>query len=302
MGCRRHSFVENVSFGIFCLCLIGMIIFVHQCMEKYARKPEGVDISTKSQNLVEFPAMTLCPISSSSDSDWEKKPKPSAYNWTWLHECGVSKNFRENGQFIGNGSDDCRDPVTLWDKARPSLSDFGIEKVFVRTLDDNWNEIPVSENDATWKRYVTIDYGHCYSLVMPDYIKEKTVTWLWMEVDPSKTLYVLMHSNGFLNSFNPWWSVETAYNVLEYSMEVTYIGKKVLGFNGKSCDASEEYDFTSCLENEAYNVRYIHTRSIVVIKLYMCIVLLEVSNFPLTGSHEGSWLYHSISRQKFSNL
>lgn len=221
-----------------------------------------------------------------------------------MHECGVSKNFRENGQFIGNGSDDCRDPVTLWDNARPSLSDFGIEKVFVRTLDDNWNEIPVSENDATWKRYVTIDYGHCYSLVMPDYIKEKTVTWLWMEVDPSKTLYVLMHSNGFLNSFNPWWSVETAYNVLEYSMEVTYIGKKVLGFNGKSCDASEEYDFTSCLENEAYNVRYIHTRSSCdkTLHVHSTIRGPEVSNFPLTGSHEGSWLYHSISRQKFSNL
>ena len=255
MAGTKYWVVKITSFVIFSLCLFGVIFKVTKCWEKYSDNPEGVEISTKPQNTFEFPALTFCPVSSTLENG-EKQLQPAPYNWTWLNNCGISEDFREIGQFIGNSSEDCKDTSRLWDKATPKLEDFGIESVSVQVKTGKWIEISLKEDANHWRRIVTSHLGPCYSLEIPRNITDKMIQWVWIQTLPSHTLYILFHSKGFIHPMNPWFTVESAYNILTDSFEITYIGKQVLNFDGLPCNNSNSYDFTSCLQSTAYFVRF----------------------------------------------
>lgn len=246
------------SWSLLLIIFCGMLYKVGSCLEKFVQEPKGVEISTKSQDGFEFPAVTFCPLASSIDSNYgEFDPKP--YNWTWLKSCGLTKEFKENGQFVGIGSDDCKDSVKLWKKAIPRLKDFGIEEVQAQTIKSEMKWRTISKDSSNWRQTLSDTFGSCYSLIIPNEITQEMIRYVYIRIQKGKTFNVILHSNGLLNPMNPWWTIEMNYNVFagkRVTYEVTYTHEKVLDFDGNQCNADPNYDYSSCKMNFSIQVQY----------------------------------------------
>ena len=68
----NFKFISKIfRLAIFIFCLTFVIWQANNCLNKFLEKPIGTTVSSVNQNEVEFPIITICPISVDEGYKWE---------------------------------------------------------------------------------------------------------------------------------------------------------------------------------------------------------------------------------------
>ena len=121
-GCLKFSryhinlATKGIQWIIFIACLIAFVWLSSDCTWKFFSCPQGVEISTRPQTALDFPAISFCPY-------WRayKMGNPAPFNLTKLEFCGTDLDTKFNGS-----KPSCQDPKEAWKDVTPSLRDFGL--------------------------------------------------------------------------------------------------------------------------------------------------------------------------------
>ena len=151
------------SWILFLLCSIGLLTLGYQCVEKFLKAPQSVDVTTHSQLELDFPAITFCPTGLMN---------PPSLNIENLKKCGLTIKDLSNGNWIGN----CTDQKEFWESIHLKLTDLGFKKIWVTLTDLSVRELDIDSNNSNWKRFLQIGYEEefktCFSLILQNRVAD----------------------------------------------------------------------------------------------------------------------------------
>ena len=225
---NKNCVLKVVYWTLFIVCLVGFVIQGFDCFQKWMSCPQGIHLSTQHQTEVDFPTITFCP-----EFFRTKVGNPTAYNWNFLDDCGVT-DFEKS--FIGTK---CNDTKSIWQNATPSLEDFGFRKTVKVAFLDKTRQV-LSEKDQIWSRHASLGRGVCYSFTLPKQIAKKGVFMIFFGIEADRYFQYLIHPFGVLNSWDLMLSLEYSHGVLfpnkSYSVRLEYQQNQALDFGGKQCE------------------------------------------------------------------
>lgn len=252
MSCKQFTLKHEIKIKkwfsaiIFLACLTFVMQRSWVCFKKYLEVPESTSTSIEYSGNLAFPAITFCPKFFKSSTG-----KIQPYKSEIAKNCNVNltKYVIHDGPWVSN---ECQDPVTLFNELTTSLKDLNIlDKIIIKTFESMKEERSIEDLD--WKPIKTYpDQGKCWSLNLPTDLVKLGIQSLQFRIERGTKIDVHLHQNGLLNS-------ELTKDILiEFKGDENVfvsVGREIknmLDYMGQPCIENPQYFLDQCRHQQLH--------------------------------------------------